>query len=183
MQQRERKLVLLAAMLFALVLLVRIVPAIVDYYQQGRDDVALLQERIARYQALAAATQEWQERQQLKALEVGELESSVFQGSDANLIGNSVQRSLRSAVERSELGIREMSVSRYSYVGDWLFVTQDMSFTLDQDNVLPFLSALQELRPRLFVQSFSVTRNRRQYTGNITVTGFGRVQPVATARR
>jgi len=183
MQQRERKLVFLAALIFGALLLLRVIPALVNYYQQGRDDVALLQERIARYQALAAATEEWQEKQQLKAIEVSELEAWVFQGSDANLIGNSVQRSLRSAVERSGLGIREMSVARYSYVGDWLMVTQEMSFTLNQDNVLPFLSTLQELRPRLFVQSFSVTRNRRQYTGTITVTGFGRVQQATTARR
>ncbi|MDR2212483.1 MAG: type II secretion system protein M, partial [Pseudomonadales bacterium] len=131
---------------------------------------------------LAGATDEWRERQELKTLEVSELQAWVFAGSDANLIGNSVQRALRSAVERAGFGVREMSVARYSYVGGWLMVTQEMSFTLEQENILPFLDALQELRPRLFVQSFSVTRSRRQYTGSIVVAGFGRVQ-TATARR
>jgi General secretion pathway protein M. len=183
MKPRERQLVLFAGILFALVLILRVVPALVGYYQQGREDIALLEERIARYQALAAATAEWQERAQLKNIEVSELQSWIFQGSDANLIGNSVQRSLRAAVERSNLGIREMSVARYNYVGDWLMVTQDMNFTLNQEDILPFLNALQELRPRLFVQSFTITRNRRQYTGSITVTAFGRVQANAAARR
>jgi hypothetical protein len=182
MKRRERQLVLFAALMFALLLILRVVPALVAYYQQGRDDIALLDERIARYQALASATTEWQDKQQLKASEVGELESWVFNGSDANLIGNSVQRALRTAVESSSLGVREMSVARYTYVGKWLMVTQEMSFTLDQDNILPFLTALQDLRPRLFVQSFTVSRNRRQFTGTIAVTGFGRIAP-ATARR
>jgi hypothetical protein len=182
MKRRERQLVLFAALMFALLLILRVVPALVGYYQQGRDDIALLEERIARYQALAATTSEWQEKQQLKTLEVSELQSWVFNGSDANLIGNSVQRALRTAVESSGLGVREMSVARYNYVGKWLMVTQEMSFTLDQDNILPFLTALQDLRPRLFVQTFTVSRNRRQFTGTIAVTGFGRIAPV-TARR
>jgi hypothetical protein len=182
MKRRERQLVVSAAVIFGLLLALRVVPALIDYYQQGRDDIALLQERITRYQGLAAATGEWQDKQRLKTLEVSELQSWVFNGSDANLIGNSVQRSLRSAVESAGLGVREMSVARYNSVGKWLMVTQEMSFTLEQDNILPFLTALQDLRPRLFVQSFTVSRNRRQFTGTIAVTGFGRVQQ-ATARR
>ncbi|MDR0781428.1 MAG: type II secretion system protein M [Pseudomonadales bacterium] len=182
MKPRERQLIFFAAPLFALLLILRVVPALVGYYQAGHADIARLQERIARYQSLAAATAQWQEKQQLKTLEVSELQAWVFNGSDANLIGNSVQRALRSAVESTGLGVREMSVARYNYVGKWLLVTQEMSFTLEQDNILPFLAALQELRPRLFVQSFTVSRNRRQFTGTLTVTGFGRVQS-ATARR
>jgi hypothetical protein len=182
MKRRERQLALFAALMFALLLILRVVPALVAYYQQGRDDIALLEERIARYQALAAATTEWQEKQQLKALEVSDLQAWVFNGSDTNLIGNSVQRALRTAVESSGLGVREMSVARYNYVGKWLMVTQEMSFTLEQDDILPFLTALQDLRPRLFVQSFTISRNRRQFTGTIAVTGFGRTAS-ATARR
>ncbi|HWK54565.1 MAG TPA: type II secretion system protein GspM [Hyphomicrobiales bacterium] len=172
MNRRERQLVLVAALVFALVLAVRIVPGIAQYYRQGRDDVALLQERIDRYRALSEATAEWQERQQQKTLEVADLQAWVFSGSDANLVGNNVQRSLRVAVEKAGLEVREMNVAKYSYTGDWLMVTQEMSFTLDQNDILPFLTALQEMRPRLFVQGFTINRTRRQYSGNIVVAGF-----------
>jgi len=176
MKRREKQLIFMASLVLVLVLLVRVVPAIANYYSQGRQDIAQMQDRILRFQNLAAATEEWQQRAALKTQQISELEQWVFKGNDANLIGNSVQRSLRQAVELSGVSVREMSVARYSYVDQWLVVNQEMSFSLDQQNVLPFLNALQELRPRLFVQAFNMARNRRQYTGSITVTGFGDVR-------
>ena len=177
MKRREKQLIILATLVFAVFLVVLVIPRVLDYYQQGRQDIALMQDRILRYQNLAAATDQWLEREALKTAEIAELETWVFSGNDPNLIGNSVQRALRQALEKAGVSVREMSVARYSYVDGWLMVTQDMSFSLDQQHVLPFLNALQELRPRLFVQTFSVARNRRQYTGNITVVVFADVKP------
>ena len=176
MKRNEKQLIILATLVFAVFLVVLVIPRVLDYYQQGRQDIALMQDRIFRYQNLAAATDQWLEREALKTAEIAELETWVFSGNDPNLIGNSVQWALRQALEKAGVSVREMSVARYSYVDGWLMVTQDMSFSLDQQHVLPFLNALQELRPRLFVQTFSVARNRRQYTGNITVVGFGDVK-------
>jgi hypothetical protein len=55
-------------------------------------------------------------------------------------------------------------------------VSQQMDFSVDQASILPFLNALQESRPRLHVSAFKVDRNRRQFTGSITVVGFGRAE-------
>jgi hypothetical protein len=62
-----------------------------------------------------------------------------------------------------------------------LLVEQDISFSLDQQQILPFVQALQSARPRLHIATFSISRNRRQYTGNLTVVGFGRSGPSAAA--
>lgn len=174
MKSNERKLLLLAGALLVVVLVVRVVPMALDYYRQGRDDIALLEERIERYRTLIQEQDQWMERETLKQAEIADLESWIFQGDNPNLIGSSVQRSLRQAVEQAGITVRETSVARYSYAGDWLMVEQEMSFTLDQNQILPFLDALQALRPRLHISALTVARNRRQFTGNITVVGFSR---------
>lgn len=173
MKPTERKLLLLAGMMFALVLVVRVVPLLYGYYRQGQDEIALLEERVERSRQLILDTQLWMEREALKRAEIADLESWVFQGANPNLIGNSVQRALRQAMEQSNLRVMETSVARYNYTGDWLMVSQDMNFSLEQRQILPFLNALQEMRPKLHVTALSINRNRRQYTGSITVVGFG----------
>lgn len=172
MKSNEKQLLILAGGLFLLVLVVRIIPMLTETYRQSQEDIALLEERIARFRNLIEETDEWMAREELKRAEVAEYESWVFEGSNPNLVGNSVQRALRQVVDRSGINIREMSVARFNYVDDWLQVSQEMNFTLDQDDILPFLDALREVRPRLHVVDFSVTRNRRQYTGSLTVVGF-----------
>jgi len=51
-----------------------------------------------------------------------------------------------------------------------------MDFTIEQGNILKFLNLLENSKPRLHVTEFSINRNRRQYSGSITVTGFSKQQ-------
>jgi hypothetical protein len=176
MKRNERQLLIFAGTLFVLLLVFRLVPLAWESYRQGRDEIALLEERIDRYRQLLVDTNLWQEREALKAAEMAELEGLVFEGSNPNLIGSAVQRTLRQAMEQSGVSARETPVARYNNAGAWLLVTQELNFTLEQHQILPFLNALQASRPRLHVTAFSVTRNRRQYTGSVTVVGFGKVR-------
>ena len=176
MIKRTQNLAILAGIMFALVLMLRIVPMLYNYYQRGQEDIALLQERRDRYEQLIIDVDRWKENETLKQAEIADLESWIFDGTNPNLVGSSVQRSLRQAVEQTNVSIREMSVAEYNYIDNWLMVSQQMDFSVDQANILPFLTALQELRPRLHVSAFSMSRNRRQYTGNITVVGFSRAE-------
>lgn len=176
MKGNERKLLLLLGVLALAVLVVRVLPLAYDYYRQGREEIAQLEERIERFETLIEEQEQWQEREILKQAEIADLESWIFQGANPNLIGSSVQRALRQAADQAGIAVRETRVAEYSYVGDWLMVSQEMSFTLQQSQVLPFLNALQQLRPRLHVRTFNVARNRRGFSGNITVVGFSRAQ-------
>ncbi len=176
MIKRTQNLVTLAGIIFVLLLAVRIIPMLYNYYQRGQDDIALLQERRDRYEQLIIDVDRWKENEILKQAEIADMESWVFPGANPNLASSSVQRSLRQAVEQTNVSIREMSVAEYNYIDDWLMVSQEMDFSIDQANILPFLNALQELRPRLHVSAFTLTRNRRQYTGTITVVGFSRAE-------
>lgn len=174
MKTQEKKLLLLLGALALVVLVVRVVPMLGAYYRQGQEDIALLQERVARYQQLLADTKVWNERELLKQAEVAEFATWVFQGDNPSVVGPSVQRSLRQAVEQSGITVREMSVAKFARSGDWLLVSQDLSLILEQDKILPFLNTLVAQRPRLFITAFSVAQNRRQFTGSLTVTGFSR---------
>lgn len=178
MKANERKLLLLAGVLFAAVLVVRLLPMAYNYYQQGREDIALLEERAQRLQTLIEEADQWRERETLKQAELADLQGWIFPGgNNPNLVSNSMQRTLRQAVEQAGITVRETRVAEYSYVGEnWLMVSQEMSFTLDQPQILSFLGALQQLRPKLHVAAFNVARSRRQISGNITVVGFSRVE-------
>src|SRR5688572_8666782 len=125
-------------MIFVLLLAVRIIPMLYGYYQQGQEDIALLQERRDRYEQLIIDVDRWKENEVLKKAEIVDLESWVFPGSNPNLVGSNVQRSLRQAVEQANVAIREMSVAEYTYIDGWLMVSQEMDFSIDQANILPF---------------------------------------------
>lgn len=174
MRSNERKLLLLFGILAALVIVVRVVPLVYGYYREGRNEIAQLEERVERLQALIDEQDEWQERELLKQAELAELEGAIFQGANANLIGSSVQRALQQAAAQAGIAVRETRVAQFRYVGDWLMVSQEVSFTLEQSQILPFLNAIEALRPRLHVAAFNVTRTRRGFSGNITVVGFSR---------
>jgi hypothetical protein len=174
----ERKLFVLAGIILAALLVVRILPMAYGYYRQGREDIALLEDRVDSLQTLIQDQDIWSERETLKQAELADLQGWIFPGgNNPNLVASGMQRTLRQAVEQTGVIQREMRVAEYSYVGEnWLMVTQEMSFTLDQPQILPFLNALQQIRPKLHVATFNVARTRRQITGNITVVGFSRAE-------
>ena len=174
MKRSEKQLLMLGTTLLVLVLLIRVLPMAVNYYRSGREEIALLQERVERYRTLIVDTAQWQQREQLKTAEVTDLQTWVFPGSDPNLVSSSIQRSLRQLMADNSVELREAGVARYSYVGKWLMVEQDMTFAINQPAVLPFLRALEASRPRLQVSAISISRNRKQYTGSLTVVGFAR---------
>lgn len=177
MKANERKLLMLAGALFAVVVIVRVLPMAYGYYRQGRDEIALLEERAERLQTLIEEQEQWSEREILKQAELADLQGWVFPGGNTpNLVSSSMQRSLRQTAQEAGMTVRDMRVAEYSYVGDWLMVSQEMSFTLDQPQILPFLNSLQKLRPKLHVAAFNVARTRRQFSGNITVVGFSRAE-------
>lgn len=176
MKRNEKFMLAIAGVLFVLVLTVRVVPMVYNYYQQGEEEIALLEARIDRYRQLIVDTELWMEREKLKEAEIADLQNWVFEGSNPNLVGSSVQRTLRQAMEQVNVVVRETDVARYNTIGNWLMVSQEMNFVLSEDQILPFLNALREMRPRLYVTAFTVNRNRREFTGSITVTGFSRTE-------
>ena len=174
MKSNEKKLVGMAAVLFLAVLVVRVVPLLKDSYEDGLAEIEFLEQRIERLRFMVEEAPFIKDEEALKREEMAALESWVFTGEDPNLIGSSVQRQLRQAVDGADLLVRQYSTPRFAETDGWLMVVQEMDFVIEQQNILKFLDLIENSRPKLHVTEFNINRNRRQYTGSITVTGFSK---------
>lgn len=174
MKSNEKKLVGLAGALFLVVLVVRGIPYLKESYNEGLAEIEFLENRISSLRLLVEEAPFIKDEESLKQEEIAALQSWIFTGQDPNLIGSSVQRQLRQAVEEAQVLPRSYSTPRFSETEGWLIITQEMDFVIEQENILPFLELLENSRPKLHVTEFSINRNRRQYSGSITVTGFSK---------
>ena len=174
MKSKDKKLIGLAAVLFLLVTIVRGIPLLNNSYTEGLAEIEFMEQRIDRLRLLVEEAPFIKNDEAEKREEVAALENWVFTGQDPNLIGNSVQSQLRQAVEEAQVIPRSYNTPRIAETDGWLLVTQEMDFVIEQENILQFLDLLENSMPRLHVTEFSINRNRRQYTGSITVTGFSK---------
>ncbi len=174
MKSKEKKLIGLAGIIFLVVVVVRVIPLLMDSYDEGLDEIDFLEQRIERLRFLVEEAHFIVDEEAEKRAEVAVLEDWVFTGQDSNLIGTSVQRQLRQAVEEADVTPRSYNTPRIAETRGWILVTQEMDFVIEQENILKFLELLENSRPKLHVTEFSINRNRRQYTGSITVTGFSK---------
>ena len=174
MKSNEKKLVGLAVAVFLMLMIVRGIPMLKDTYTDDLDEIEFLEQRIERLRMLVEEAPFIKDDEAIRREEVAALESLVFTGSDPNLIGTSVQRQLRQAVDEAGVSPRSYNTPRIAELEGWLMITQEMDFIIEQENILKFLDVLENSRPRLHVTQFSINRNRRQYTGSITVTGFSK---------
>jgi hypothetical protein len=175
MKNNEKKIIGLAVVLFLVVIIVRVIPLLRDTYSEGLEEIAFMEQQIDRLRMLVEEAPFIKDEEALKKVEMAELENWVFSGDDANLIGTSVQQQLRQAVDEAGISPRGYDTPRIGETDGWIVVTQEMQFTINQEDILPFIEMLESSRPRLHVTDFSINRNRRQYTGSITVSGFSKV--------
>lgn len=175
MKNNDKKLIAFAAILFLLVVIVRVIPLLKESYNEDLQEIEFLEQRIARMRSLMEEAPFIKDDEAARREEVAALASWTFTGQDPNLIGTSVQRQLRQAVEEAGVLPRSYNTPRVAETEGWLLITQEMDFVIEQQSsILQFLDLLENSRPRLHVTEFSINRNRRQYTGSITVTGFSK---------
>jgi len=174
MKSNEKKLVGLALFIFLALFIVRFVPSLKTSYEDGLKEIELLEQQIARLQFMVEEFFIIQDREASRREDVAELESLMFTGQDPNLIGSSVQRQLRQAVDEGGLLVRQYSTPRFIEIDGWLLVVQEMDFVIEQEKILQFLNLLENSSPKLHITEFNINRNRRQYTGSIAVTGFSK---------
>ena len=174
MKSNEKKLVGLALLLLLALITVRVVPSLKTSYEDGLKEIELLEQQIARLQFMFEEFFIIQDREASRREDVAVLESLMFTGQDPNLIGSGVQRQLRQAVDEAGLLVRQYSTPRFIEIDGWLLVVQEMDFVIEQEKILQFLNLLENSSPKLHITEFNISRNRRQYTGSITVTGFSK---------
>jgi hypothetical protein len=167
------KLLILAAGFLAVTLVFRIVPGYFSTWSTLKADRESLRQELEYYRDLIDDETKLEARAAEIAGIVAGIEDTVFQV-PSSLLGSEVQAIIRNIGGRSGVEVREMRVAEVESIEDWLRVSQELSFTIDQRGILPFLNALRAHRPRLYISHFTVTRSRQQFVGSATIQAFSR---------
>jgi hypothetical protein len=173
MSRTNPKLVLLALAMLAVTLVLKVIPTVASTYSQLKSDRERLRQDVSFYQALIEEETELQSRVEVAREQVMGIESSVFQIPE-NLFGSEVQAIVRNIADRNGIAIREMRVAEIETLEDWYKVSQELSFEIDQRRMLPFLNAVRQSSPRLYVRELTISRSRNQFIGSLTIEAFSR---------
>jgi hypothetical protein len=175
MTTREKNILYAGAAILVVMILLRGLPLIGEVYAERKDSIELIRDDIAREQNLAAAAEEWRDRRNEIESRMAEMETQVFGASTLPLLSANLQRMVRQYANDADISITSTKLAEPVLSNGWLLVEQELSFTMDnQSNSLGLLRRLEESQPWLAVTSFTMRRNRNQYSGTITVVGFSR---------
>ena len=173
MTRTNPKLIILAAVMFVVVMAVKVVPALVAVYSDLKSERENLRQELTYYQKLVDDEDELKRKAEEARLLVMGIEDSVFYTPE-NLMGSEIQAIIRNLSVSTGVEVREMRVARIESFDDWIKVSQDLSFVTQQNRILPFLNALKQNRPRLYVRKFTISRSRQEFIGSVTIEAFSR---------
>jgi hypothetical protein len=174
MNRTNPKLLILAGIMLAATLAIKVIPSALSAYSRINSDRESLRQDVIYYQDLIDGEAELMGRvEEARELVMG-IEQSVFDIPE-NLFGSEVQAIVRNIADRNGIVIREMRVAKIESFEDWNKVSQELSFEIDQRRMLPFLNAVREARPRLYVRKFTISRSRNQFIGSLTLEAFSRL--------
>jgi len=179
--QRERNILILAAVVALIFLSASGWPAIKSVYTQRQDNIEGVEIDIAREQRLIENTASWRERRVEVESQIDELHNQLFSGATIPIVEANIQRALSGHARDTGITVSSTRLADRLISDDWLLISQEMSFrTSDQMNTARFLERLETSAPRLWVTGFTVNRSRNQYSGSITVVGFARSEGLVT---
>ncbi len=179
--QRERNILILAAVVALIFVSTSGWPAIKSVYTQRQDNIEGVEIDIAREQRLIENTASWRERRVEVESQIDELHNQLFSGATIPIVEANIQRALSLHARDTGITVSSTRLADRLISDDWLLISQEMSFrTSDQANTARFLERLETSAPRLWVTGFSVNRSRNQYSGSITVVGFARSEGLVT---
>ena len=173
--KREKNVLVMAAAVAVVFLITQVGPAVRSVYDRRAaeiDDVLLA---ITREERLIENSLQWRERRIDAQVQAAEVEAQIFSGNTIPLIEANIQRDLTQHARESGLSVNSTRLAERLESGDWLLISQEMSFrTTDAANTIRFLQRLENSSPLLRVKDFSLNRSRNQYSGSIKVVGFAR---------
>ncbi|MEX2468528.1 MAG: type II secretion system protein GspM [Pseudohongiellaceae bacterium] len=172
---RERKILLVMALLLLAFALSALLPALQDDYQQRQAEIESLALDVAREQRLNENAERWRERREEVEARRSELEGQLFSGATVPLVEAAIQRDLTQYARNAGIDVLSTRLAERQNAEGWLMISQEMSFrTRDAGNSIRFLEFMENSTPRLFVRDFSLDHSRNNFSGAITVVGFAR---------
>lgn len=155
-----------------------IYPRAMNFYQDEVDEIQQLQLQIDKNQRLFQKTEFWQEHNARIKQERAEVYQSLLQSDNRRLLVVEIQRLIRELVNKS--GIASYSAQELptfsENTGDWLFITQKITFESQSKNLMDFLQAVEDAPQKLeVVKLYIYTSQRNQMLrGSAEITGFAR---------
>ncbi len=177
MTKREKNIISLAVIVGIVFVITQVFPLVRDLYADRASRVEALQRQIEREQRLIEEADIWHQRREEVDQRRDSLQTQLFNDPSIPLISANVQRQVRDYAMMSEIVVTSTKLAETMQTPGWLLVKQELSIlTGNQNNLMRFLQQLENATPKLAVSSFSIRRNRNQYTGTLTVVGFSRTE-------
>jgi hypothetical protein len=174
MQDREKKLLLIAGSLFILYILPAVLyPTLKSWvvsYQQSLDQD---KNKIIKLQRLQANAAEWK-IEHTDALRLKEeIENGLLIGSTRELIGGQLHNILSALASLTKIKVKSLDLTEFAETGEWLLVTKSMKFESSSQSLINFIRSIQSDPAQLHVVSLDLRVLRTNHlTGELKVTGF-----------
>lgn len=176
-KKREKKLLLVAALMFAGYFLpFYIAPVVIDYVKKEWSHYQDLQLEIKRYTQLHGQTQIWRDRHVEVVAVQEQIRTGVLEGSTRDLVAGRVQNQLKRLAKEAGVQVKSQDVPEFATTGEWLQVTQAMHFQANSSQTLQLLQGIENSDIFLPIVELDVRIFRSNLlNGMVKVTGFSAV--------
>jgi hypothetical protein len=181
MTRKEKKLLTVMVSLFGLYFLpFKIIPAIYSWFEQEYDKVYSLKAHINRYKDLWVNRDQWDSDYKKALQEWQQINDTALQGTTRDVVAGKLQDLLKQVASKHNLRVRTLDLPEFAETKDWLFVSQSMEFEGNSQDIMDFITDLENDKTTLHIGSLEIRIfQQKQLFANITVTGFNHSVKVA----
>jgi len=172
MTRKEKKLILIAGVIFAIFMLAKVIPFVKNYYQQQVAAIEEIKIKKQQFEKLAHKADFWEaEYKNLRTTRKRIYKASLL-GDTPELISANIQSILKNRARKAGIQFKSMELGESAVVGEWVLVTQAMQFEANSETFFNFLKALDESKAELIVTDLDIRSYRGKLMGKIKVSGF-----------
>ncbi len=156
-----------------------ILPALLNLYQAQSQSIESLEDSIQRYEKLKERADELARLHTELIKERNKINSGLLMGDTKEIVGARMQGNLKQLIQSHGINLKSTEKAEFVRTGDWLFITQAITFEANPNALVDFLQAVQNTKEKLIIISLNIRSNVNLLEGVIKITGFS-YQPAAT---
>jgi hypothetical protein len=174
MNQKEKKLLTIFAIMLVFSVLVQGVPFAIKSYTSDVDAIEELKDKRKRLKKLLTRTDYWKKEYDKNNHKEKQLKALLYVGQSPDLIAGRVQGKLKKLTEVSGIKVDSMSLPEFKHYEGWLVITQSMTFKASSDSLMKFLQGIAKAQPQLIVTDLQIRSYRNSLRCTVKVIGFNR---------
>jgi len=172
MTRKEKKLISIAGIIFAIFMLAKVIPFTKNYYQKQLSAIEEIKIKKQRFEKLERRTIFWEaEYKNLREIR-RKIYKASLSGDTPELISANIQSILKNQARKAGIQFKSMELGESAVVGEWVLVTQAMRFEANSESFFNFLKALDKSKAELIVTDLDIRSYRNKIMGKIKVSGF-----------